>query len=203
MAGLLTSGRTSDELPASPTSWVTHLLNEADAQSGGPALNDPPIAVPAVAAPQAEQLVDKRKLIGLHALTYNVFVSRGPHWNLPDWVDDYQVGKVAPPTYADLKRMAKHWLDRDPAGPPPFAPWRTSVVYYRNGYRAFVNSGTSGEFHLAYDPSAPLPDMSDLVDLDGTSIEGRSPFGKGLSIHDAFEKIVQDEVQRKAPRPRP
>ena len=106
-------------------------------------LLDPPVLPFATENPQ----LDKKKLIGLPPCVYGVHTFRGPHWcnEALGLVDEYKCGIVAPPTYCELEEWAYLWATRPWDLAPPFAPWRTSIVHYRSGAKAYLKSGTDEE----------------------------------------------------------
>ena len=126
------------------------------------------IPVLPIAAPQGPQagpqapldeepapVINKKNLVGLPGEVYNVHCSRGPHWGPLGNLDEERPGIVAPPTYTELLEWAYLWVwGSSRVQPGPYAPWRTSVVHYRNGAKAYCS--TSPEVcELAYDPRAP------------------------------------------------
>ena len=124
-----------------------------------------PIAAPQVPQAGAQAPLDeapapviiKKNLVGLPGEVYNVHCARGPHWGPLGNLDDNMAGIVAPPTYEELREWAYMWVFRGRTSTGPYAPWRTSVVHYRNGHKAYCS--TRPDFvELAYDPQAPRAD---------------------------------------------
>ena len=112
---------------------------------------------------KAPPRMDPRKCVALPAHMYYRHVGKGPHWNYCN-LDDGQPGIVIPPRTVDLEMWADQWIREEPMA-RTYAPWRTSVVTYRNGSTWFVRSG-SAHGPLSEDGNTPCFDLSYQPDLE-------------------------------------